>query len=245
MKVYEIKDSDDKLFLTLWYKASKGLFSDESRSLRGVDKLLKAFHETDMLNNIMALKEWLYFKLPRLGDYCCRKFSEIIYEIFKKMKENKIKEIKNNLPETNDSPLKILVEVSLAAKEEQMSYPEFISHMKNAYQLHPVIRLASWVISVYQSYQKKTPEVVLESLRKLDVIDQIGFPFIKTEINDNDLSVCDTFSKKGVFYSDILWLAEAAQHGFNFNWKEASKEWKKNFITKASDFSYLLSVCAV
>lgn len=100
----------------------------------------------------------------------------------------------------------------------------------------------------------------LDSLRQLQIIDQVGFPLIlSTSSRSYPLSSVKGFAKYGDF-NNLAWMADAIQHGYvgslhfhrstntsryAMDWNQAKKAWGEQYITSFVDLSHLLSVCPV
>lgn len=141
--------------------------------------------------------------MPTLGSYCCSQFVSNFLQIFR---EKKIRE------KEETSPFKLLIQASLLDESASIcSFPEFVKRTKQAHKAHPVIRLARWVKMAYESKGTKYPD--LSCLKRLLVVDQIGFPLIlDTSGSSNSVINCDRFCKKGDF-TDLQWMAFTVQHG--------------------------------
>jgi hypothetical protein len=114
--------------------------------------------------------------------------------------------------------------------------------MDRSHEYHPIIRLTAWVLNLFDY---KIDVSALTCLTKLNLIDQVGFPYIVDESAPiTTLSQCETFARQGD-YTDIKWLIETIEHGYAVNWKEVKEIWKTHFITRAQDFADLLSICPV
>jgi hypothetical protein len=119
-------------------------------------------------------------------------------------------------PDGEVSPLRLLVKTGLADKEgEWISFPEFSSTLKSSHRVHPIVRLAAWVKTIWSKVGVEEHRIVasLQCLSRLQLIDQAKFPFITAESGTTDFSRGEVFSKSG-YYNDIMWLADTINHGY-------------------------------
>lgn len=105
------------------------------------------------------------------------------------------------------------------AQGELCSFPEFVSQMKFCHTVHPIVRMAAWARMVWTkklNILSDDPRLqsLLESLTRLQVVDQAKFPYILSEALAQDLSTCEVFSKSGDF-ADLMWLVDAINHGYS------------------------------
>ncbi len=88
-------------------------------------------------------------------------------------------------------------------------------------------------------------EKILENtLQKMTLIDQVGFPYLKEESGNSSITEGKSFVHKGD-YSDMKWLTYALNHGYSISWEDVGNIWKTQYITVGKDFAELLSVCPV
>jgi len=74
------------------------------------------------------------------------------------------------------------------------------------------------------------------------MIDQVGFPLIRSEARYGPLISCDAFAARGD-YTNLQWMADKIQHGHAINWDRATSQWQTQYITSPKPFDHLLSVC--
>jgi hypothetical protein len=131
------------------------------------------------------------------------------------------------------------------------SFKDFTRHFKVAHEIHPIVRFALWIVSIYGALHPKEPilriaqTLNLRALLKFEIIDQAAFPIIQNdEGSASTLNSCRTLAKRGDF-TDLLWLKKSIEHGYSVNWAEVQKCWTDFFIHDAAEFTQLLSVCPV
>ena len=95
-----------------------------------------------------------------------------------------------------------------------ISFPEFATTIKGGHNVHPIIRIAAWVQTIWirVGIARKPITDTLGCLSRLQLIDQAKFPCITGESGIIDFSKADVFSKAGN-YNDIMWLADTINHG--------------------------------
>jgi hypothetical protein len=79
------RDTKAVEFVVTWHRASRMLFSEESLSLRTVKRLLEQYSkqaERSSAAFIAGLAGVLLPKMPFLGEFCCKKFAQHLWEIF-------------------------------------------------------------------------------------------------------------------------------------------------------------------
>jgi len=226
-----------EVFITIFFRACRSLFSDDSISLRNVGPI-HALLSPDGAVPKGALAALLLSKLPHIGAYCASQFVGHVDAVYKQYGRS-LDDLKY-VPSTN-SPLQLLVFVGLLDVQNTLcSYKEFVARLENAHKAHPCIRLAAWVHYVCHSVGVETP--LLECLGQLDVIDQVGFPLIVSESGSGGLDNCLSFYKSGD-YTDLEWMAEAIVHGHAMNWAQVKECWHHHYISDPTAFAHLLSVC--
>jgi len=240
-KVLELfaKNIDDRKtrFLELWCRACRGLFSDESISLRNIkDELMpiitkKQFWKESLCNLIMA-------KNPSLGSVICEQFVDIVLDVHSRdMSDSQIREAASD----GSSAVRLLVLTTLSdSTNNACSYREFAMRTTASHEAHPVLRLAAWVVYIFRKQGSVVPP--LDVLRRLDMIDQVGFPLIRSEARYGPLISCDAFAARGD-YTNLQWMADKIQHGHAINWDRATSQWQTQYITSPKLFDHLLSVC--
>jgi hypothetical protein len=242
----KFRDVRDKVFCKLWNQAARGLFGDEAVTLRNIEDLLYVLRYSS--NKEYDLGQKLLAKLPCIGELGCLLFATELLEIVEYCVSNDPRTLK-----PNDHPMHFLICLVIQeeipdgnAKDSVLaSYPEYVSHLKQANLAHPLIRLAAWATALHK-HLKPDFNLDLNSLARLEVIDQVGFPFI-IGVHSNSIlqfNNCHSFTTDGD-YRDITWMINQLQHGYCFDWKKVKKTWKKHYIVNAAQFDRLLSVCAV
>lgn len=134
------------------------------------------------------------------------------------------------------------------------SVPEYLRTLPRVTEMHPIVRLYAWVRFVRyrleqwvrtknSTYSDTNPVAAARTLRRLKVIDQIGFPFVlAVKGSPVSLTECQAFSQDGN-YSDLVWIRRALQRSMAIDWHRAKLEWSTQFITDVENFVALIQVC--
>jgi hypothetical protein len=230
-------DNRKRRFLELWCRGCRGLFSDESISLRNIkDELMPIIMHKQFWKD--PLQTLLISKNPSLGSLICEQFVDLVLDVFSRdMDDEQIRDAARD----GSSAVRLLVLTVLSDTTNSISsYREFCNRMTASHEAHPILRLAAWVTYVFRSGGHSVPS--LDVLRRLDMIDQVGFPLIRSEARYGPLISCDGFAARGD-YSNLQWMADKIQHGHAINWERANMCWKTQYITSTKMFDHLLSVC--
>eukprot|EP00656_Telonema_subtile_P055937 TRINITY_DN8825_c0_g1_i1.p1 TRINITY_DN8825_c0_g1~~TRINITY_DN8825_c0_g1_i1.p1 ORF type:complete len:1950 (-),score=403.34 TRINITY_DN8825_c0_g1_i1:127-5976(-) len=230
-------DRRKQRFLELWCRGCRGLFSDESISLRNIkDELMPIIQHKQFWKD--SLQGLLISKNPSLGSLICEQFVDLVLDVYSRdMSDDQIRDAARD----GSSAVRLLVLTVLSDTSNQISsYREFCNRMTASHEAHPILRLAAWVTYVFRSGGHTVPS--LDVLRRLDMIDQVGFPLIRSEARYGPLISCDGFAARGD-YSNLQWMADKIQHGHAINWERAHLCWKTQYITSPKMFDHLLSVC--
>lgn len=185
------------------------LFGDEALSYRIVAPLHDAIQPGA---DRTALVDLMLAKIPMVGPYTAGRFVHIM------------KYCDLATGEGVESPLQLLMWAALLDEEERSCpYPEFARRLTDAHRAHPILRLMAWVTYVCSVVNRPTPG--LGVLRRLQVIDQIGFPRVLGEADECSLGSCVAFCHHGD-YNDLVWMINAVQHGKALDWDKVGSEWR-------------------
>jgi hypothetical protein len=146
------------------------------------------------------------------------------------------------------SPILLLLRAVLCAGPDVCSYPEFVKRLGTSHKAHPIVRIAAWLKMVYSTvpeFKKSNIKPPLDRLERLQLVDQVGFPYIIfITPSANAIHTCEAFSKTGD-YTDLKWMAHTLEHGYAIDWESVVKVWSTQFITEAEELEHLISVCPV
>lgn len=235
-------DASESLRKTVdaWHRCIRMLFSDEAVSLRNVKAFAEAFSITDPQKKQAQLRQLLLQKMPFVGEFCA---AEVVTSFL--ALQNQL----DNLPWPNNcSAISLLVHASLRDKGDKLwSYPEFLARFPRSHELHPILRLAIWIVTVFESAgesRQRALELPLQSLLSLDLMDQVIFPKIISYNGSEDVRQCLALSKSGD-YSDLKWLADIVVRGYSVNWEKVKLEWQQKNIMHSDPLERLVSCCPV